>query len=223
MNWRLLLEKAAPPADSGAVEEALWPGLGGSPLPSQARPEDLVVAEQEQQQLEQFLESRLPMHPKLYRGVLGNGLRYVILPNSVPPNRFEAHLEMHAGSVDEEEHEQGLAHLVEHVTFLGSRKREKLLGTGARSNAYTDFHHTVFHVHAPCTMQGSEEPMLPMVLEALHEIAFQPRFLPSRIDKERRAVLSEAQMMNTIEYRVDCQVRLAAPPGLRFDGPHSRC
>ena len=63
--------------------------------------------------------------------------------------RFEAHLEMHVGSVDEAENEQGIAHMIEHVTFLGSKKREQLLSNGARSNAYTDFHHTVFHVHAP--------------------------------------------------------------------------
>jgi predicted Zn-dependent peptidase len=30
--------------------------------------------------------------------------------------------------VDEGEAEQGVAHLVEHVVFLGSRQREKLLG-----------------------------------------------------------------------------------------------
>jgi hypothetical protein len=62
-------------------------------------------------------------------------------------------MEMHVGSVDEAEHEQGIAHMIEHVAFLGSKKREKLLGTGARSNAYTDFHHTVFHVHSPVTTQ----------------------------------------------------------------------
>jgi len=72
---------------------------------------------------------------------------------AVNDGRFEAHMEMHVGSVDEEEHEQGIAHMIEHVAFLGSKKREKLLGTGARSNAYTDFHHTVFHVHSPVTTQ----------------------------------------------------------------------
>ncbi|CAK9190868.1 unnamed protein product [Sphagnum troendelagicum] len=152
------------------------------------------------------LVSKLPSHPKLHHGCLENGLQYVILPNKVPPNRFEAHMEMHVGSVDEEEHEQGIAHMIEHVAFLGSKKREKLLGTGARSNAYTDFHHTVFHVHSPVTTQGTNEPLLPLVLEALHEIAFKPKFLASRVEKERRAVLSELQMMNTIEYRVDCQL-----------------
>ena len=65
-----------------------------------------------------------------------------------------------AGSVDEREHEQGVAHLVEHVTFLGSKKREGLLGTGSRSNAYTDFHHTVFHVHSPNTNGITGQPML---------------------------------------------------------------
>ena len=38
-------------------------------------------------ELLRFLRSKLPTHPKLYRGQLGNGLRYLILPNKVPPNR----------------------------------------------------------------------------------------------------------------------------------------
>ena len=73
-----------------------------------------------------------------------------------------------AGSVDERADQQGLAHLVEHVTFLGSFRREQLLGTGARSNAYTDFHHTVFHVHAPLANTASPQatPMLPQARPA---------------------------------------------------------
>ena len=172
--------------------------------------------------------------------------------------------------MDERPDEQGIAHIVEHVTFLGSQRRDHLLGTGARSNAYTDFHHTVFHVHSPLTNTniGDRTPMLPQViclhllppiqamelhefrcvlqpaeidplqvhllppclsakchfgfklllsklvsltatffmqvLDALSEVAFWPEFLASRIEKERKAVLAEAQMMNTIEYRVDC-------------------
>lgn len=43
---------------------------------------------------------------ELITGQLDNGLRYVLLPNPSPPQRFEAHLEVHAGSVDEREHEQ---------------------------------------------------------------------------------------------------------------------
>ncbi|KAL9253734.1 Stromal processing peptidase, chloroplastic-like protein [Drosera capensis] len=157
-------------------------------------------------ELEDFMSYELPSHPKLYRGQLENGLRYIILPNKVPPNRVEAHMEVHVGSVDEEEDEQGIAHMIEHVAFLGSKKREQLLGTGARSNAYTDFHHTVFHIHSPTSTKDSDGDLLPLVLDALNEITFNPKFLPSRVEKERRAILSELQMMNTIEYRVDCQL-----------------
>eukprot|EP00879_Flechtneria_rotunda_P011618 GHRR01012135.1.p1 GENE.GHRR01012135.1~~GHRR01012135.1.p1 ORF type:complete len:964 (+),score=341.69 GHRR01012135.1:177-3068(+) len=153
-----------------------------------------------------LLQTPVRGNPDLVTGQLDNGLRYVILPNPTPPQRFEAHLEVHAGSVDERANEQGVAHLVEHVTFLGSKRRESLLGTGARANAYTDFHHTVFHVHAPLTNCITRTPMLPQVLEALAEIAFEPQFLPMRIEKERKAVLAEAQMMNNIDYRIDCQL-----------------
>lgn len=36
--------------------------------------------------------------------------------------------------------------------------------------------------------------MLPQVLDALEEIAFKPEFLNMRIEKERKAVLAEAQV-----------------------------
>jgi predicted Zn-dependent peptidase len=153
-----------------------------------------------------LLASAVEPHPKLRTGRLPNGLEYVVLPNATPPRRFEAHLEVHVGSVDERRDEQGVAHLVEHVTFLGSRRREALLGTGARTNAYTDFHHTVFHVHAPLQNGATGQAMLPQVLDALAEIAFAPVFAPERVEKERKAVLAEAQMMNTVEYRIDCQL-----------------
>lgn len=167
---------------------------------------DLLDPELRRVEVEELLNAELPSHPKLYRGQLKNGLRYIILPNKVPPNRFEAHMEVHVGSIDEEDDEQGIAHMIEHVAFLGSKKREKLLGTGARSNAYTDFHHTVFHIHSPTRAKDADGDLLPFVLDALNEIAFHPKFLASRVEKERRAILSELQMMNTIEYRVDCQL-----------------
>lgn len=152
-----------------------------------------------------LLDRNLPRHEEITRGTLRNGLKYVILPNKTPERRFEAHLEMHVGSVDEREDEQGLAHLVEHVTFLGSRKRDQYLGSGTRGNAYTDFHHTVFHIHAP-TVNKDGIYMFENVLDILYDVAFNPALLQTRIQKEKKAVLAEAQMMNTIEYRVDCQL-----------------
>jgi len=49
---------------------------------------------------------------------LENGLRYVIFPNKTPPNRFEAHLEVHAGSVDERADQQVTNFEITHFTYL---------------------------------------------------------------------------------------------------------
>lgn len=47
-----------------------------------------------------------------------------------------------------------MAHIVEHIAYMGSRKREELFGTGSQTNAYTDFHHTV-------TTESLTKPSLP--------------------------------------------------------------
>lgn len=53
---------------------------------------------------------------------MANGLTYFILPNNNPPGRFEAHLEVLSGSANELETQQGMAHLIEHVAYMGSPK-----------------------------------------------------------------------------------------------------
>jgi hypothetical protein len=68
-------------------------------------------------------QTELPEHPGLRKGVLPNGLRYAILRNAAPPGRFDAFLEIFAGSADELEKQQGMAHIVEHISYMGSRKR----------------------------------------------------------------------------------------------------
>lgn len=78
----------------------------------------------------------LPVHPDVRSGVLENGLPYIILPNKSPPGRFEAHLQVFSGSADELEPQQGIAHLTEHVAYMGSRKRERLFGTGSQSELH---------------------------------------------------------------------------------------
>ena len=149
----------------------------------------------------------LPIHPSVHTGVLSNGLSYVILPNKSPPGRFEAHLQVFSGSADELEPQQGIAHLTEHVAYMGSRKRERLFGTGSQTNAYTDFHHTVFYAACPTYTPRSNGnvPMLPMALDALCDV-MEARVESNRLEKERAAVLSEMTMVNTIEYRVECQI-----------------
>jgi predicted Zn-dependent peptidase len=47
---------------------------------------------------QELLGMQLEQNDALQLGSLENGLRWVILPNRSPPARFEAHLEVHAGS-----------------------------------------------------------------------------------------------------------------------------
>jgi predicted Zn-dependent peptidase len=95
--------------------------------------------------------------------------------------------------------------LTEHVAYMGSRKRERLFGTVSQTNAYTDFHHTVFYAACPVKTPRGDAPMLPMALDALCDV-MEARIEPNRVEKERAAVLSEMTMVNTIEYRVECQI-----------------
>ena len=173
----------------------------------------------------------LPNHPLLHSGVLPNGLSYIILPNQTPASRFECHLQVFSGSSNELHHQQGLAHLTEHVAYMGSKARERLFGTGSSTNAYTDFQHTVFYACCPNYSEGgggggpasasapaspppssgdgggssNAAPMLPLAFDALREVLCA---LPTaaRLQSEIAAVLSELTMVNTMDYRVECSI-----------------
>ena len=149
----------------------------------------------------------LPKHELLVEGKLDNGFTYIILPNAIPAGRFEAHLEVLSGSANELERQQGMAHLLEHVSYMGSPKRQLISGTGSRTNAYTDFHHTVFFAACPVETpdQFWKKPMMPMAMDALLDV-MNTVVDDDRLEKERAAVLSEASMVNKMEYRVECQI-----------------
>ena len=53
---------------------------------------------------------------------LDNGMRYVLLPNATPKDRVSLRLLVSAGSLMEREDQRGLAHLLEHMAFKGSRE-----------------------------------------------------------------------------------------------------
>lgn len=64
--------------------------------------------------MEQLLQQDLKQAPALHTGQLDNGLKYVLLPNKAPPERFEAHLEMHVGT---SQNRRGLSTCVPHHVF----------------------------------------------------------------------------------------------------------
>ena len=71
------------------------------------------------------LPDTLPMDPSIVYGKLENGLTYYIRHNTKPEHRVELRLVVRAGSVLEDDDQQGLAHFVEHMAFNGTEHFQK--------------------------------------------------------------------------------------------------
>ena len=67
------------------------------------------------------LSQQMPVDPDVLVGTLPNGLRYYVRANAKPAQRAELRLVVKAGSVLEDDDQQGLAHFVEHMEFEGIR------------------------------------------------------------------------------------------------------
>lgn len=139
----------------------------------------------------------LPFDPAVTSGTLPNGVRYYIRRNTRPEKRVMLQLAVKAGSVDESEAQQGLAHFLEHMAFNGSRhfKPGELIKTlessGARMgphvNAYTSFDETVYQFQVPTDREG----LVTRGLQALSDIGSHLTLDPREIEKERGVVIEE--------------------------------
>ena len=143
------------------------------------------------------LGSVLPVDPKVTRGTLANGLRYVIRANAKPENRAELRLALDVGSILETDEEQGLAHFAEHMAFNGTTHFEKQelwsylesvgLRTGADLNAHTSFDETVYKLTVPLDSVKVVEQAFQIFEDWAHGISFDGE----EIEKERGVVIEE--------------------------------
>src|SRR5215467_6197004 len=143
------------------------------------------------------LTDRMPVDPAIARATLPNGLQYYVRANPKPEKRAELRLVVKAGSILEEDDQQGLAHVVEHMAFNGTRhfpKQETVaflqsLGMrfGADVNAYTTFDETVFMLTVPTDKPGVLDRALLILEDWAHDVTFDP----AAIDKERDVITEE--------------------------------
>ncbi len=143
------------------------------------------------------LEDPLPFDPAVRRGRLPNGMSYYIRRNARPEHRVALRLAVDAGSVLEQEDQRGLAHLLEHMAFNGSKHFApgELVGFlesigarfGADANAYTSFDETVYMLEVPTDRSGLVEKGLTV----LADFAGGWTLSKDEIDKERGVVLEE--------------------------------
>ncbi len=154
------------------------------------------------------LTDPLPLDPNVRTGKLPNGLTYYIRQNGKPEHRAELRLVIHAGSVLEDDNQQGLAHLNEHMAFNGTKRYPhntlesflELHGArfGADLNASTSFDETIYKETLP-TDQGA---VLDSGMEILSEWAHALSFDSLETEKERGVVGEEWRLGRGAQERI---------------------
>lgn len=139
----------------------------------------------------------LQLDPLIRSGVLPNGLTYYIRHNEKPDNRVALRMAVKTGSTMEDDDQQGLAHLIEHMAFNGTKHFAKQdlvnylekTGTkfGPHLNAYTSFDETVYMLQVPT----DDAEILSNGLLILEDWASGLTFEPKEIDAERGVVVEE--------------------------------
>ena len=146
------------------------------------------------------LNSKLPDDPAVSKGILDNGLTYYVRSNSEPENRAELMLVVKAGSIDEDDDQQGLAHFCEHMSFNGTKnfpKHELInyfesigMEFGPEINAYTGFDQTVYMLKVPL----DKPEYMEKGLQVLYDWACQVDDADEEIEAERGIILEEERM-----------------------------
>ena len=120
---------------------------------------------------------------------LANGLTVAIDPM---PGAQSAAIGLHAfvGSRSEPEGKGGLAHLVEHMVFKGTRSRdaraiaEAIEDVGGSLNAWTSRDQTVFHARTLA-------PDVGLALELIADLVRAPKLDETELEREKLVILSE--------------------------------
>lgn len=152
----------------------------------------------------------LPLDPKTTYKILDNGFSYYIRDNAYPSKETASfNLVIRAGSTDEQEHERGLAHFLEHMLFQGTEnfgKQEikrflesKGAAFGADQNAHTKHNETVYKFTIP--LQDPE--LIDKTLYILSEMATKATLSETAIEEERAVILDEILRENSVKRYAD--------------------
>jgi zinc protease len=152
--------------------------------------------------------SDIPADPEIRFGALPNGMRYAIQKNSTPPGQASLRLYFDAGSLDETDEQQGLAHFLEHMAFNGSKDipegemikilQRHGLAFGADTNASTSWDQTVYQLDLPLTDPAAVDDTLKILRQTASELTI----AQDAVDRERGVVLSEERTRDTPAYRI---------------------
>jgi zinc protease len=157
-------------------------------------------------------DAPLPFDAKARTGQLPNGLRYFIRQNTRPEKRVELRLVVNVGSVLEDDDQRGLAHVLEHMAFNGTRRFAKTeivdfieragMTFGADLNAGTGFDETIYQLQLP----SDTGRFVDRALDWFSDIAGGGILLEQvEIDKERPVVIEEWRLGKGAQERIQSQ------------------
>ncbi len=155
--------------------------------------------------------------PAVRFGVLPNGMRYAIMRNATPGGQTSLRLRVGSGSLEESDAQQGLAHVLEHMSFKGSTHvpagemikilQRKGLAFGPDTNAETEWTQTVYMLDLPRSDADTIDTGLMLMRETAGNLTLDDKALTP----ERGVVLSEERLRDTPEYRAEkAQIELLA-------------
>ena len=120
---------------------------------------------------------------------LKNGMTVILKENhSAPVVALQVWVKV--GSADETDDEAGMCHLIEHMLFKGTERREagkiayEVESSGGEINAYTSFDQTVYHI-----VMASR--FLDLGLDILSDAIRNPSFDLTELEREKEVILEE--------------------------------
>ncbi|MDE5791638.1 MAG: insulinase family protein [Muribaculaceae bacterium] len=128
--------------------------------------------------------------PQYHIATLHGGLR--VVATRLPGDVSYIGLAVHAGSRNEDNEHEGLAHFVEHTLFKGTRHRKswhiscRMEQVGGELNAYTTKEETMIYTNAPA---GHAE----RAIELIADLVKYSNFPEAEIEKEREVIIEEIQ------------------------------
>ena len=166
---------------------------------------------------------KLPMDPEVRYGKLDNGLTYYIRHNEQPKQRAEFHIAQAVGAILEEDHQNGLAHFLEHMAFNGTQHfpgkgiinyfESVGVNFGGNINAYTSIDETVYRLSDVPTYR---EGIVDSALLVMHDWSCGLLLLDEEIDAERGVILEEWRTGRTANRRIWKKLNELMYPGTQY-------
>ncbi|MCD4710467.1 MAG: insulinase family protein, partial [Bacteroidales bacterium] len=151
----------------------------------------------------------MPNDESVRSGVLENGMTYYIKSNQEPKERASFYIIQNVGALLEEDHQNGLAHFLEHMAFNGTEHfpekgiidflEKHGVAFGENINAYTSQNQTVYNLSdVPVNKPG----ILDSCLLILNDWSNYLLLTEEEIDAERGVIKEEWRTRRTAQFRM---------------------